>query len=56
MILLWVYYSSLIILFGAAFVRCHLEALGKRIVPRNTAVYVERKLKEGPLFGSDGMG
>ncbi|MFY0990338.1 YihY/virulence factor BrkB family protein [Halomonas sp. C05BenzN] len=44
MILLWVYYSSLILLFGAAFTRCHLEARGRAIVPRNTAVLVKREL------------
>jgi len=44
LILMWVYYSSLILMFGAAFTRVHLEAQGKEIIPRNTAVRVERKL------------
>lgn len=44
MILLWVYYSSLILLFGAAFTRCHLSERGKPLVPRNTAVVVRREL------------
>lgn len=44
MILLWVYYSSLILLFGAAFTRCHLEARGRAIIPRNTAVLVKHEL------------
>ncbi|WP_163557101.1 YihY/virulence factor BrkB family protein [Halomonas sp. NO4] len=43
-ILLWVYYSSLILLFGAALTRSHLLARGQRIVPRNTAVVVRREL------------
>lgn len=44
MILLWVYYSSLILLFGAAFTRCHLVARGREIIPRNSAVLVKREL------------
>ncbi|MBB3330506.1 membrane protein [Halomonas campaniensis] len=46
MILLWVYYSSLILLFGAAFTRCHLEERGRPLVPRNTAVVVRRELMD----------
>ncbi|NLC20805.1 MAG: YihY/virulence factor BrkB family protein, partial [Halomonadaceae bacterium] len=46
MILLWVYYSSLILLFGAAFTRTHLEATGREIIPRNSAVLVKRELIE----------
>nr|WP_275298079.1 YihY/virulence factor BrkB family protein [Halomonas campisalis] len=44
MVLLWVYYSSLILLFGAAFTRSHLLARGRKIVPRSTAVVVRREL------------
>ncbi|WP_104204233.1 YihY/virulence factor BrkB family protein [Billgrantia saliphila] len=44
MILLWVYYSSLILLFGAAFTRCYLVARGGVVVPRNSAVIVRREL------------
>lgn len=47
MILLWVYYSSLILLFGAAFTRCHLAERGRAVVPRNTAVVVRRELMDG---------
>jgi membrane protein len=47
MILLWVYYSSLILLFGAAFTRSHLLARGREIVPRPTAVVVRRELLDG---------
>ncbi|NWN82983.1 MAG: YihY/virulence factor BrkB family protein [Halomonas sp.] len=53
MILLWVYYSSLILLFGAAFTRCHLLARGKRLVPRNSAVVVRRELMETPAPEGD---
>jgi membrane protein len=44
LILLWVYYSSLILLFGAAFTKTHLLARGGAVVPRNTAVLVRREL------------
>ncbi|GAB2799673.1 hypothetical protein GCM10027040_28780 [Halomonas shantousis] len=44
LILLWVYYSSLILLFGAAFTKVHLQARGKPIVPRNTAVRVKHEI------------
>ncbi len=45
-ILLWVYYSSLILLYGAAFTRVHLLARGKSIVPRNTAVRVDKRIMQ----------
>lgn len=45
MILLWVYYSSLILLFGAAFTKCHLLARGRPVVPRNSAVVVRHELE-----------
>ncbi|OFE12141.1 ribonuclease BN [Pseudohongiella acticola] len=44
LILMWVYYSSLILFFGAAFTKTHLLAQGKQVRPRNTAVLVERSL------------
>lgn len=44
LILLWVYYSSLILLFGAALTRAHLEEKGKIIKPRNMAVRVKREM------------
>tara|TARA_R110002020_G_scaffold39361_3_gene117198 strand:- start:1323 stop:2222 length:900 start_codon:yes stop_codon:yes gene_type:complete len=43
MILLWVYYSSLILLFGAAFTRSLLLRRGRPLVPRNSAVIVKRE-------------
>lgn len=48
LLLLWVNYSSLILLFGAATTRAHVEARGVRIRPRNTAVCVHRELVEDP--------
>ena len=46
MVLLWVYYSSLILLFGAAFTKCHLQAAGKDVVPRNSAVLVRHEMQD----------
>jgi membrane protein len=43
MILLWVYYSSLILLFGAAFTRSLLLRRGRPLIPRNSAVVVKRE-------------
>lgn len=48
LLLLWVNYSSLILLFGAAFTRAHLEARGLPVRPRATAVGVHRELIEDP--------
>lgn len=44
MILLWVYYSSLILLFGASFTRSLLLHRGRPLVPRNSAVLVRQEL------------
>ena len=46
LLLLWVNYSSLILLFGAAFTRAHLEACGRTVRPRSTAICVHRLLVE----------
>ncbi|EHJ91723.1 YihY/virulence factor BrkB family protein [Vreelandella boliviensis] len=43
MVLLWVYYSSLILLFGAAFTRSLLLRRGRPLIPRNSAVIVKRE-------------
>lgn len=45
-LLLWVNYSSLILLFGASFTRAQLEARGGTIRPKNAAVRVHRQLLE----------
>ena len=44
LLLLWVNYSSMILLFGAAFTRAHLEGRGKHVRPKRTAVRVQREL------------
>jgi membrane protein len=46
LLLLWVNYSSLILLFGAAITRAHLQARGRYARPRNSAVLVHRELVE----------
>ena len=43
MILLWVYYSSLILLFGAAFTRSLLLRRGHPLIPRNSAVLIKQE-------------
>jgi len=48
LILLWVYYSSLILLFGAAFTKTHLLARGRPVVPRNSAVLVRYEFLTDP--------
>lgn len=46
LLLLWVYYSSLILLFGAAFTRAHCEARGIPVRPKATAVRVLKSLEQ----------
>ena len=48
LILLWVYYSSLILLFGAAFTKTNLLARGGPVVPRDSAVLVRHEFLTGP--------
>ena len=47
-LLMWVYYSSMILLLGAAFSRAHSEARGRIIRARSTAVRVRREIHETP--------
>lgn len=44
LLLLWVNYSSMILLFGVAFTRAHLEGRGMPVRPKKTAVCVHREL------------
>jgi membrane protein len=48
LLLLWVYYSSQIVFFGAAFTRAFAEARGGKIVPSEQAVRTETREVEGP--------
>lgn len=49
LLLMWVNYSSLILLFGAALTRAHMHARGLPVRPRATAVCVHRQLVEDLL-------
>ena len=51
LLLVWVNYSSMILLFGAAFTRAHLEGRGLPVRPRRTAVCVHRELVDGVKEG-----
>lgn len=42
-LLLWVYYSSIILFFGAEFTQVYAYRYGSRITPRSYAVWVEQK-------------
>jgi membrane protein len=44
LMLLWVYYSSLILFFGAALTKARLLASGRAVVPRPTAVRVHEEI------------
>lgn len=46
LLLMWVNYSSLILLLGAAFTRAHVQARGRVVRPRITAVRVHRELMQ----------
>jgi membrane protein len=50
LVLLWVYYSSLILFFGAAFTKAKTLASGRLVVPRAMAVRVREEIveEEGP--------
>lgn len=41
-ILLWVYYSAIILYFGAAFTRNYAQTIGRNIYPNDYAVYVQQ--------------
>lgn len=43
LILTWVYYSSIILYYGAEFTRAYAQLVGRTIRPNSTAVYIEKK-------------
>lgn len=43
LILTWVYYSSIILYYGAEFTRAYAQLVGRSIRPNSTAVYIEKK-------------
>jgi membrane protein len=46
LLLLWVYYSSLILFFGAALTKSHVLAAGRAVMPRPLAVRVKEEIVE----------
>lgn len=50
LILLWVYYSSIILFFGAEFTKVYANMYGSKIVPSSYAVKVEKKEIEKENF------
>lgn len=45
-ILTWVYYSSIILYFGAAFTKNYAQAIGRHIYPNDYAVFTEQVVVE----------
>ncbi len=45
-VLLWVYYSSLILLYGAEFTRAYVELSGRKIEPKSIAARVQHRIIE----------
>ncbi|KON81133.1 YihY/virulence factor BrkB family protein [Azoarcus sp. PA01] len=54
LLLLWVNYSSLILLFGAAFTRAHRECRGLPVRPRHSAVLVHTEVVEEKVSDLEG--
>ncbi|RYY18764.1 MAG: ribonuclease BN, partial [Sphingobacteriaceae bacterium] len=42
-ILVWIYYTSAILYFGAEFTRVYAEDYGHKIIPAEYAVHIEQK-------------
>ena len=54
LLLMWVNYSSLILLFGAAFTRANVQMRGIAVRPRKTAVNVRHILESDPVIAESG--
>src|SRR5262249_45825129 len=46
-ILVWVYYSSVILYYGAEFTVCYATSSGSGIQPKRDAIFIERKERIG---------
>lgn len=46
LILLWVYYSAIILYFGAEFTKVYSRMFGKGIIPNDYAVQIEKEIEE----------
>lgn len=53
LLLMWVYYSSAIVLFGAAFTFVYSKHIGHKIIPEKHAVLVEKYEKEKGIVNND---
>ena len=56
LVLMWVYYSSLILFFGTALTRVAIERRGERVVPKSTAVRVHLDILEDDGGGMKKVG
>ncbi len=45
-VIFWVYYSGLILLFGAEFTKVYVRAKGREVLPKKTAARVKREIVE----------
>jgi membrane protein len=45
-VLLWVYYSAIILYFGAEFTKVYASAFGNKIIPNDDAVHVKKDERE----------
>ena len=45
-ILLWVYYSAIILYFGAEFTKVYAYSYGEKIIPNSYAVEIDKKIIE----------
>jgi membrane protein len=55
-LLLWIYYSAIIVLFGAEFTHCWASCRGRRILPAEGAVAAVRARIEEPEATPEGSG
>jgi membrane protein len=46
LILIWVYYSAIILYFGAEFTKVYTRLNGKKIIPNNYAVTIDKEIIE----------
>ena len=53
-LLVWVYYSAQILLFGAEFTQVYANAVGSRIVPSEDATVADAKKAGSPIASSEG--
>ena len=52
-LLLWIFYSAQILLFGAEFIQVYSNTYGSQVKPQQHAVMMERREIEVPTNGED---